>query len=218
MTKAQRISLMAELWPNACRTQGWHAEDRELRLVVCSIAVSWAIEDMEDWLAAFHSTEPPSRMLKSTNDLDDHEDFTRVKRVLRLLSDHVEKDTELLRRMRFVIGEQTKCLAVYLKKLARNDTVRFEGYGAFEEAISNAVAYVAAVTEDRFGTRDISDLSIQQLRQLMMTLQSRLHNKRTGLRVKAGDSIHDMCLKARIKCHCKECERQVAAGKVEEPF
>ena len=31
LTKNQRISLMAELWPNACAFQGWNEDDKERR-------------------------------------------------------------------------------------------------------------------------------------------------------------------------------------------
>lgn len=43
-----------------------------------------------------------------------------------------------------------------------------------------------------------------QLEQLMMTL-ARCINGKTGLRAKAGHSMHDMYVAASIPCHCKLC-------------
>lgn len=43
-----------------------------------------------------------------------------------------------------------------------------------------------------------------QLQQLIMTL-GRAVNGKNGYRARAGDSVHDMLLKAGLKCGCKQC-------------
>jgi hypothetical protein len=74
MTSSQRVHLMADLWPSACRCQGWAAKDRALRLQVLSEAVG--------------------RALSSANDLDSTGDYDRVKAHLGMLSDNVAATIE----------------------------------------------------------------------------------------------------------------------------
>jgi hypothetical protein len=65
---------MADLWPAACRCQGWRASDRGLRLRVLSEAVR--------------------RPLCSASDLDPTADFDRVKAHLGMLADNVQATIE----------------------------------------------------------------------------------------------------------------------------
>jgi hypothetical protein len=206
MTKKQRIALMADLWPNACRAQGWRESDRDLRLYVCSIALACDIRGVQSFRAALFSDVPLDRALKSTNEIDDDKDFTRVKGLLLMLADDLNGANEVgnphlnkARQMLHVINEQIACLALYH---------------------DNAPAYVRQLCRDKFDQPDFESLRSEpvrvlpdgrklpsELQQLIITLNSRLHNKRSGFRVLAGDSDHDMRLKANLKCACKECSQ-----------
>lgn len=222
MTKNQRISLMAELWPNACRSQGWREEDRDLRLYVCSIAVARDIKNIQQFRNVL-SGGVPIPVLKSTNDIADNKQFTKVKGLLLMLADDLRGPSanhdNQARTKRWVVQQQIKCLALY---------------------VGNAEAYVAQIIRDKFKGGSafvpltLDDLSARpyesesrtvpsQLDQLIRTLAGRLHNKKTGFRVKAGHTIHEMCVKAGVKCHCAECEAnhrdaETQNQTVEEPF
>jgi hypothetical protein len=212
MTKRQRISLMAELWPNACQVQGWTEGDRELRLHVCSIAIACDIRNIQQFRAALFSDAPLVSVLKTTNDIDDDKEFTRVKGLLLMLADDLQGAHEVdnphvnkARQMLHVINELVTCIGFYH---------------------DNASAYVRQICRDKFNQPDLASLSAEpvvlrdgrripsQLQQLIITLTSRLHNKRSGFRVLAGDSDHDMRIKAKLKCACKDCS---AALKQPEP-
>jgi hypothetical protein len=98
MTAAQRIHLMAELWPRACAAQGWRAGDRELRLRVLGEAVG--------------------RTLASASELDSTGDFDAVKAHLGFLAADLAATKETLapeegraRRLRAVIRRQLHELA-----------------------------------------------------------------------------------------------------------
>lgn len=93
MTSAQRIHLMSELWPRACRCQRWDAKDRALRLRVLSQAVR--------------------RTIKSASELDETGDYDAVKAHLGMLADNVAATLETdhpelgrARRLRAVIRRQ----------------------------------------------------------------------------------------------------------------
>jgi hypothetical protein len=100
MTAAQRIHLMADLWPRACRCQGWNAKDRGLRLRVLSQAVG--------------------RVINSATALDETADYDAVKAHLGMLADSVAATIETdhpelgrARRLRVVIGHQLADLRAY---------------------------------------------------------------------------------------------------------
>jgi len=97
MTDAQRVHLMAALWPRACQCQGWRAGDRALRLRVFSQAVG--------------------RELDSASELNSTDDFDRVKAHLGMLADNIAATVETdhpeisrARRIRFLIRRQLASL------------------------------------------------------------------------------------------------------------
>jgi len=76
MTAAQRIHLMANLWPAACDAQGWAVGDREMRLQVLGEAVG--------------------RPVGSASDLDGRSDFDKVVAHLNLLAKPDDFDAAML--------------------------------------------------------------------------------------------------------------------------
>lgn len=224
MTKGQRITLQAEWWPAACRAQGWKVSNRDLRLRVLSVAVSYqTFPSILDCLAAINSPEELPRQLDSANQLNNREDIDAVKRVLLMLADNVAAAREVdapeegaARRGRFVITELTQCLAIYPVE----NPMGPEG----------AEAYVAKLVNDMFnkGSRvekkTLDDLSEapkfyrkkgsselkegpSQLSRLIMRLSGVLNanpqgDGKKGFRVAARHTQHQMRQLAGVQCLC----------------
>lgn len=101
MTKNQRIHLMRDLWPAACRAQGWAPNDRARRIALCGLALG--------------------RKLQSTNEINSTDEFDRVKAHLLMAADNIQGAQEVdhpeagdARRWRFMLERMVKCLAVYV--------------------------------------------------------------------------------------------------------
>jgi len=203
MTDNQRINLMANLWPKACRAQGWNSGDRAKRMEVLSAAVG--------------------RPLASASQLNNTTDYDAVKRHLGFLADNLAATVETIkpeqgraRRLRATIREQLRCLNVYLT----NDAERL-----LTSSPTKADKYLAEIIRDKFkhasraqpltldDLTDESDIGTtragvtypkpSQLEQVMMALARAIQAKRKA----AGDTIHDMKLKAGVYCDCKACCR-----------
>lgn len=213
MTEKQRITLMADLWPAACKTQGWSKSDRELRLTVCSIALSFPISSVQDFGNLFYSDAPCTRQLVSTNDIDADTDFTRVKAILRMLADNLQGAQEIdqpqinkARQLRHVVTGQIACLALYhdnpqayVQELIRDK---------FARASRVSAPSLDDLTDDPIVLRDGRRIP-SQLRQLVMTLNGRL----TKVRKAASHTEEQMKEKAsgqrlthnRSKCENNPC-------------
>ena len=199
MNVKQRNYLMIDLWPMACRTQHWKVSDRELRLRVLGEAIG--------------------RPIKSANDLNGTNDFDRVKAHLKALADSVQGAIEVdnpemgkARRLRERISEVMRCIALYVADP--------DGYlrEVIKDGMHGGRRHECPALEDldarpRFrGSREMPS----QLEQLLMTLSARLNGK-TGLRNKAGDSLHDMRIKAGLECACRLCRPRVVVRVDEAP-
>ena len=219
MTKNQRIALQADWWPAACHEQGWRTGDRELRLLVCSWAVSLPNPTVLDILQAIKSDQLPARILVSTNDLNTRDDVDRVKSVLGMLSGNLARTGEVgrpefgrARRLRNVIRAQIKCLGVFQERPR---------------------AYVAEIINDKFNrARRIEPITIRdlsadpvistgrngnvhespsQLDQLIMTLGRIVNQKRNA----ADMTIHEMKLQADVPCDCAQCRSHPSPKEIE---
>ncbi len=233
MTTPQRIALQAYWWPAAARAQGWPVGDRTLRLRVCAWAVSLPNPTQHELLAAINSEATPDRPLESTNDLYNRGDVDRVKACLGMLADLMRETGEVgqpqigrARRLRNVIRDQIKCLALYHPKPR---------------------AYVAAIIDDKFNSwrkygppvtiKDLTDDPIirtdkktgnvrelpSQLDQLLMRVAAVVNQKRNEnvllpayaqLQDTEPLTIHEMKLTAGVFCDCAFCNRQRARGKM----
>ncbi len=225
MTNRQRIFLMAELWPAACEYRGWHSEDRELRMEVLSAAVQ--------------------RPLASASEISTTDDFDRVRRHLEALAGKLKQHDGRAARYREKFRRQLRCLALYVEDAAgyAKAIIRDKFHRAGTDPVGFAEADARRLAEwlsadpiarfDRRAGKLVEGPS--QLEQLVMTLDERLHNAATGLRVKAGHTLHDMLTAAGLQCSCKDCARRfvtlpaatvqpepegelVHAGGEEEPF
>lgn len=215
MTPRQRITLQADWWPSACRVQGWKVNDRELRLRVCAWAVSLENPNQHDLVEAINSDRTPPRELASTNDLDNGADVDRVKACLGMLADKMKETGEVghpeigrARRLRDAIRDQIKCLGVYIPKprafVAEIINDKFNRAGRLETLT------IRDLTDDPIILRDGREIP-SQLDQLVYTLGACLNGSgklrggkrsRLGLRVEAGDTLHEMKIKAGVRCDC----------------
>ena len=215
MTKPQRITLQAYWWPKACRAQGWKASDRDLRLRVCSWAVSLANPSQLELLEAINSDRVPSRQLESCNDLNNKEDVDAVKNCLGMLADNVARTREVgqpaygsARRKRDVIRSHLKCL------------------GLFEE---HPRRFLTHLVRDMFASKCGVDVTIRELtddgkypsdldRLLMRMAQIVNDKRRANVLVSKYQHLqgtepltgHEMKVTAAVFCDCAYCHKMRA--------
>ena len=241
MTPAQKVMLMIDLpakggrrasvslFTQAAQIQGWKKSDRELRLKVFSLAVTFQFFSVQEFREALENYDairahPPSnvrfRHLTTASDLNNREDVDAVKILLLMLADNVDAANEQGkteighgRRWRDRLADHLKCLALFpLEKPMGAD---------------GAQAFLAEIINDKFnrgrkfskmGLEDVDDRpnfvrneatgkldeKPSQMEQLLWTVNARLNGK-NGYRAKAGYSMHDMYLAAGLPCACKRC-------------
>ena len=237
MTPSQRIALQADWWPAACRVQGWKTGDRELRLQVLSLAVTFTFTSVQEFREALDQYEthrhmpaaehrPKFRHLASASELNATNDIDAVNTTLLLLADNLKAAEEIdrpsrgvSRRHRDVIEDHIRCLSQY----------------PLEQPMgrAGAVAFVEQLIADKFNRHRASErMSLDdvddrprfvphivtgqleekpsQMTQLLWTVNARLNGK-TGYRAKAGHSLHDMLTGVGLPCGCKRC---VSGGNV----
>lgn len=183
ITQNQRWTIL-KLWGDLCKQRGWKANDRALRLRTFS-----------DWI---------KRELPSLDDLGKMEECTVVLNQLHaLVHDNVRA------------GLKADDARINQAESYRT-VIREELLPCLSNYEADAGRYMVRVMEDknRWWKLDqpiramlLNDLTAAQAKQLLMTLNARLHAKRRA----AGHSIHDMKLAAGVKCHCAKCSRSPAA-------
>lgn len=172
MTSAQRIHLMADLWPRACRCQGWPSADRALRLRVLSEAVG--------------------REIHSASELDATGDYDAVKAHLGMLADNLKATIETdhpeqgrARRLRAVIRRQLADLGQFggdpHALLAKLILDKFGGGYDLDDLTADPI-----IRTDRVGQlRE----SASQLDQMMFTLARIISSKRKAAKAAAADRL-----------------------------
>lgn len=186
-------------WADACRAQGWTTEKG-----VTSKQVD-----------AHRKSLLKRAGFESLKQVDRSAGFNRVLGELGILSSRlkptVERDNPQIdaeRRKRWVIQNRLlPCLGVY---------------------VDNPDRYLASILQDKFAWKptgnygvpmtldDLADDPVivtgsagqlierpSQLDQVIMTLESRIQNRRK----ESGDSVHDMRMKAEISCDCRICTK-----------
>jgi hypothetical protein len=193
MTKGQRITLMAEWWPNACQAQDWNPNDRDLRLRVLSEAVK--------------------RPLASANDLNTREDIDAVKAHLQMLADNIDAAHETdhpevgaARRFRHIIEKDIlPCLSLYIDAPQQYLQAIIAGLVSWNQ--NGRAPTLDDLSAQPTHSRKPPTYALQegpsQLEQAMMTLNARLHHKRHA----AGHTIHDMRIAAKLECNCARCAK-----------
>lgn len=209
MTTDQRKSLMAKLWPAACRAQGWKASDRGLRLRVLGEALGHPIST-----ANAIQTEP---------------EFDTVKAHLLKLAYNLQGAMESghpeigrARRLRTKIIELVRCLNLYTdgeayaREIIRDGTHRAGcDVTAFDQV---PLDRLLEELEAKPRWRKKGDKWIErpsQLDQMLMTLSGRLNGK-DGFRKQAGHTVHDMLIRAGLPCDCKACWNAAMAAQFQQ--
>jgi hypothetical protein len=109
MTTRQRITILADWWPAACRSQSWDKNDRSLRLRVISEAIG--------------------RQIESMGELNNSDDIDQVKAYLKHLADDIDGTAEMgnrdpgdRRRYTWLIRRHGRALGgePYIRALARD--------------------------------------------------------------------------------------------------
>lgn len=181
-TQAQKIHLNAELWPAACRQQGWKPKDREKLYEIYARVLGEREPHMSKLaeggrISACDFVSAPGR-----------DDFGDVKKELQLLAGNDLLQADPIRRQRLwkIRSRLMPCYRVY-----RPD------------------AALETILRDRFKrvrlVNGIDDLGSADLEKLIWTLEARVNVCRND----AGETHHQMCDKARVKpwrCPAK-CER-----------
>lgn len=205
ITREQQIFLLAKsnhgqpgLWHGACEAQGWNPEDREFRLSKLSEIVG--------------------RKLESTSEIERVEEFTKVKNELLMLQrvnlqaamegrDTTENRARILRHK--IVTELIPCLELYVEDVRGYLTAIMEDKNRWWK-IDRPVRDITIIDLDAkpvFRTDKRTGKPRQWpslLEQLQFTLAARLNDKRKA----AGDTIHDMRLKAHLPCHCAKCSHR----------
>lgn len=235
MTPRQRITLQADWWPAACRTQGWRVNDRDLRLRVCAWAVSLDNPTQAELLDAIAGDQPPRRNLKTTNDLNNRDDVDRVKACLGMLADNLKATREVgqpqfgsARRKRDLIRSHLKCLALFQQHpkryLAKLIADMFDGGASY--APGQPATTIKDLTDDEQIYLDRKTGKTHegpsQLERLVMRLAQVVNDARNAnqlvpayahLQGSEPLTLHEMKWTAGVYCDCKYCCGLRAQGK-----
>lgn len=203
LTKDQ-VNLFWKLWAKACKAQSW---DRHHGLNSAAVDAK-----RKEFLAKCGFT--------SLTKVDPRDGFSLVKRELLKLDDQVQGPLEEVKPTIetgrtgrwFLEHDLFPCLAVYaaVDQLLAGLTQDWRfcwkmGLGRGERFTLDELTDDPVIKTVKGQPREFPS----QLFQLMTSLSAILNGKE-GLRAKAGDSIHDMRLKASLDCTCKKC-REMAA-------
>jgi hypothetical protein len=193
LTSAQQ-QLFWKLWAKAARAQGWDKEHGMNSAAIDAKRKAF-LRDLG---------------FNSLTEVDTRDGFSRVKRALLAMDDQIQGPLEEIQpeieshrvNSWFIKHDLVPCLKLYLK---------------------DPWAYIEEVARDKFrGLVRLADLSDKpivrlvdgapqefpsQIQQLIMTLSARL-NGATGLRAKAGHTVHDMRILAGLPCKCSRCTHQ----------
>lgn len=242
MTSAQKVMLMIDLpakagrpartslFSQAAQVQGWKKSDRELRLKVFSLAVTFGeFADQLEFRDALENYDiirahPPAnvrfRHLESAGQLNHTSDVDAVKTALLMLADNLNAAKEqgkpeygAARCWRYVLSDHMKCLAIF----PLDKPMGMGGAQAFVQTLIDG-KFNRNSTLNKMTLEDVSeaprfahnertgrvDEKPSQMEQLLMTVAARLNGK-TGFRSKAGYTMHDMYCAVGLPCYCKLC-------------
>ncbi len=216
MNEKQRKAFHRYWWPPAAKALGVKAGDRNMKLRVCMWALEFKNPSQLDLLDAIRSDRTPKRWLESTDDLTDEDEITHVKKCLGMLADNVSETNEVghpeinkARQKRDVIRDLTKCIGLYHPRprayVAEILNDKFNSWRRYGTPLT-----IKDLTDDPIFLKDGRELP-SQLDQLVYTLSACLHGSgkmrggkksRLGFRVVAGDTVHEMKMKAGVRCDC----------------
>lgn len=192
------------LWKSACESQGWTKEN--------GFTAAQVDAKRKECLSECG--------VESMKDLDSSLGFSNWKNLCLRLSGSVEGALAEIRKPRtqadklrwVILNVIVPCLAVYPPENCAN-------------AIQWATSYLDVIRKSAIPWRQMNeqcaisvpleDLTEGDLKKLIATLNSRLSSKRRT----AGDSLHDMHIKAKVRCSCAACRKSsTVRADDNEPF
>lgn len=203
LTKIQTLSYW-RLWKSACEAQGWTRE-RGLKAAEIDAKRRQCLAECG---------------VESMKDLDSGSGFTAWKNLcLRLTGSLTAAVAEVRRprtkadRLRWVIVNRIlPCLAIYCPNGCDNPRLWSENYlGTILRSTLTGHGFPA---ESDDWTEHLEDLTELELTRVLATLNARVSSKRKG----DGHSIHDMHVRAQIKCPCAACKDIKVDARPHTPF
>jgi hypothetical protein len=208
MSQAQRVYFMADLWPKACKAQGWNKSDATKRYAMFAQVLGHIPRHAAKLARGEHI---------SFNDFE-QADFDAVKAHCGFLASNVKATVETDhpeigegRRLQHQVEEEIKCLAACLDAINERERKELQGY-------AGGMAYTRAILRAKFHAEHIDDLSAEptlhdggkrpsDLFRLLMTLRTSVQSKRKLAKL----TVHEMRIRAAVPCYCRICvpKRQV---------
>jgi hypothetical protein len=197
ISKAQRWKIL-ELWGKVAKDRGWKVSDRALRLATIGGILGRELPSLDD----------VERLAECTKVFAELEAMLGVS--LRAGLEATQPGRNRKRNFKWLIAnEALPCLAVYLP----NGEVG--AYNYLLEVMAGKSRW--RKTDRPESDPRLDDFDDRTVEQIFWTLNARLNSKRKA----AGDSGHEMCVKAKIPCRCAACRRSnspAAAGVVLPPL
>jgi hypothetical protein len=216
MTRSQLIHLQAELWPNAATTQGWDPRDRAKRLAVISDILGRPILSTTEIETNADFTLVKNRLLTLANSLSQSDPRStrreKVRRQIKCLALYL--DSQPLSQSDPSDQSDQSDSSQHPESSIQNPvspvtTATLAHARNYVRKIIEHTCARAGFEPDPFRSAPFDSilhaLSLPQLDRLVKTLDNRLHNKKTGLRQRAGHTLHQMNLAAGIPCPCRQC-------------
>lgn len=191
---SQRTSIM-KLWSSVCKDRGWKSSDRALRLATFGEIIGRTITSADE-IGRIDECTKLMKSLKAMLGVD--------------LQAARESDDLTINRARtirhFIVAELVPCLELYVADFPAYLTKIMEDKNRWWK-IDRPARDITIMDLDAKPTwrKDKSTGQLTEshstLEQLKFTLAARLNT----LRKAAGDSIHDMKIRASVPCSCARC-------------
>lgn len=192
------------LWKSACEHQGW------------TKANGWTATQVD----AKRKEALSECGVESMKDLDSSVGFSNWKNLCLRLSGSVEGALAEVRKPRsqadklrwVILNVIVPCLAVYPPENCANPG---QWAMSYLDVIRKSAIPWRPINEHSAISIPLEDLTEGALKKLIATLNARLSSKRRA----AGDSLHDMHVKAKVRCTCAACRNQSSVrDESNEPF
>jgi hypothetical protein len=190
ITPAQRVAIL-QLWAQVCKDRGWKPSDRNLRLTEIGRLLGRELTSLDE----------VERLAECTKVMAELKALLGVS--LRAGLEATDPSRNRKRNWRWLIAhEALPCLGLY-------------------EANPQGYLMTVMLGKSRWRKTDrpesdpaLTDFDERTVEQIFWTLNARVQAKRKA----AGQSGHEMCLAAGVRCKCAACKRAAEAGDIENHF
>jgi hypothetical protein len=184
----QRWTIL-QLWSQVCADRGWRVGNRELRLATMGTILGRTLSSLDD----------VERLAECTKLMAELEAMLGTS--LRAGLEAADGGRNRKRNWRWLIAnELLPCLALYVP-----------------DGLAGAKAFLREVMvgKSRWRKTDrpesdpsLADFDERTCQQIFWTISARLNSKRKA----AGQTGHEMCLAAKVRCKCAACRRAAEAA------